>query len=146
MQIDDAVDKALRVIHDEVLRPTLNYVPSENKYARANALSVALSSVKDIQAAINITAQRKLRPRPVQESPSSYELKSVNFDLLLAIYQQVDQADRVRFLSKVLALLPLYGAKKIIPSVARYPTWNNLASSLPIMVELCIRTHHSIAI
>jgi hypothetical protein len=93
-----------------------------------------------LTSAQQLSYDRRRRPRLVHESPDEFRFESVNYELLLALFSQVAMTDRpafVRFLlSRISSLLP---ARRLQTSPAKFPSWNNHISELPLIAEFCIR-------
>lgn len=128
MNIDEALEKARRILTEEQVDPTLGY-----RYASSSEFTR-----QAVQ--LNLVFERKRRPRAVFENPQSYVFESTNFDLLLKIFSQVAEEDRAKFVSDLLKHV-----RQPIQTVrARYnptfPSCNGQVSALGLLAEFCIRT------
>ena len=88
MELAEAVNKSFAILEEEQARPTVRYRP------------VSPDASRDIY--MNLYAQRQQRPRPVQESPNRYLFESINYDLLLAISNQLQSHDRAHLVEVLL--------------------------------------------
>ena len=71
----------------------------------------------------DLQTERLKRPRPVHESSDDFQLKSINYELLLALFSQVSDNDRSAFINFLLSRIP--ESKKL--------------HDLPLVTEFCIR-------
>jgi len=128
MEIGEAVRKAAQILNEERVRPTVGYEPVEAAIPAQVADSsawVALAALGHMGKRQQLASERKQRPRVVHESPDEYRFKSINYELLLALFSQVGANDRDQFLEGLLSRVS--------------GPCNNHASELPLVAEFCIR-------
>lgn len=130
MNIDEALEKARRILAEEQVYPTLGY-----RYASSSA-------VTQQAAQVSLAFERKNRPREVIENPQSYVFESTNFSLLLKIFSQVAEEDRAKFVSALLEHVrqPIRTVRQRFSPT--FPSCNGQVSSLALLAEFCIRTGH----
>jgi len=146
MHLTDALEKARRILIEEQSAPTLTYTygwdawPSNSSGASQEILKGAAS----LAGALNLPSQRAKRPRDVHENPKLHKFSSVNFDLLLRIFNQLIETDRPGFvlglLKHVEQPLPPQSPRK--PLNQCYPSMHGEVSALPLLAEFLIRTGH----
>lgn len=148
MKIEDATDKAFRILEEEQIHPTVDYdFAPENRLLHVQALLESLATSPRVSArpGFNLFEQRKLRPRPVQKSPRYWEFRSDNYKLLLAIYEQVHEDDRSEFISRLTELISTNRCWRQGNS-SRFPNFAGSTSCLALLAEFCIRTGHVAAV
>jgi hypothetical protein len=130
MNIDEALEKARRILAEEQVDPTLSY-----RYASTSAVTQRAGQE-------SLAFDRKSRPRQVSENPKFYVFESTNFNLLLKIFSQVAEEDRAKFVSALLDHV-----RQPIQAVPRrynptFPSYRDGVSALALLAEFCIRTGH----
>lgn len=83
-----------------------------------------------------------MRPRAVHEYPDEYQFRSENFDLLLVLFSQLQEAEKPEFIAAMLKRLPLENAHKDRGKEAGFPSYNRNVSELPLVAEFAIRMGH----
>jgi hypothetical protein len=90
-------------------------------------------------AQVGLKDERRFRPRQVYEDPKLYAFRSTNFDLLVKVYGQVANGDRISFISKLLSFVrkprPSHDHKYSAP----FPSYDSHTSSLALIAEFSIR-------
>lgn len=140
MELRDALAKATQILCEERSSPTVNYDLDATEVAAGHSgelgLLVGMSAVLNAERSIaNIRSQR---PRRVQEHPHWWTFKSVNFDLLCALYTKIPANSRLEFVQAMLHNLASAGcgySKRVIKD----PKWNGFVSELPLIAEFCLR-------
>ena len=117
MELKEAIRKSAQILNEENARPTISYEPLTGG-------SVEQSLVASSRRLTLFTERRK-RPRHVHESPDEFKFKSVNYELLLALYSQVAIDERANLVTFLLSRIP-------------HPASSN--SEFPLVAEFCIRT------
>lgn len=130
MEVGEAVSKAGQILNEERTRPTVSYS------APSNDLGAALLALTYSQ---QLNGERLHRPRHVHESPGKFRFGSINYELLLALYSQVQAHDRAGFVTSLLGRIPDPASAHLVNISARFPSWDNYVSELPLMAEFCIR-------
>jgi hypothetical protein len=118
MERGEAFEKATQILHDESVRPTLSYDASLDRISRAG---IALENAR------KYSQQRQPRPRSVHPFPNEFEFKSVNYDLLMTLYSQVQASERSDF---------------IVALLGRRSGSTSSNSELALLAEFCVRTGH----
>jgi hypothetical protein len=117
MDVNEALEKATRILAEEQAAPTLSYT---YVWKAGHADGVA--------AQRNLLDDRKRRPRHVNEDPKLFALRSTNFDLLIRILSQVPEDSRLILIDRLLELV-------------RKPNHAS-AKALALLTEFMIRTGH----
>lgn len=81
---------------------------------------------------------RKQSPRDVCENPSAYEFKSVNFDLLNAVFDQLHENQRGEFIEGLLVRVESGGGTAAYPEYF-FPKFAGAISELPLVAEFSVR-------
>jgi len=130
MNMDEALEKARRILAEEQVDPTLSY-----RYASS-------SEITQPAGQRNLAFDRKSRPRQVSENLKLYVFESTNFNLLLKIFSQVAEEDRAKFVSALLDHVrqPIQAVpQRYNPT---FPSYRDGVSALALLAEFCIRTGH----
>jgi len=138
MNLSDAVEKAQRILVEEQKKPTRSY-----KYARDTGATAGLTneSLMKLAAHATLMSDRQECPRDVHEDPKEYKFESVNFDLLVKIFHQVQETERPQFMAALLKLVERpFPAQPV--SMQSFPSVNGKSSMLPLIAEFCVRTGH----
>ena len=146
MKIGEALEKAMRVLVEEQIHPTLGYRyaseswPSNTAYKQLELRQLGYAPAQAAQ--LGLGNERKQRPRGVYEDPTLYVFESTNFDLLIKLFSQVAEADRPAFVSGLLEnvrrAVSAHGPKLPGP----FPSFEGQTSALALVAEFCIRTGH----
>jgi hypothetical protein len=147
MDLAQALQDAMHIFEEERVRPTLGYRyvskewPQSMKWEEYTLKPQGYTSVTAGIAGLG--KMRTMRPREVVEDPKAYQFESVNFDLLLAIMNQLAPERRPEFVgwlvNTLLTAAPVKRHEHQIP----FPSWSHLTSSLSLLAEFCIRTGHA---
>jgi|GEM_PF-1260389 hypothetical protein len=146
MELTDAVQKALHILEEERVRPTLGYRyvarewPPETRWEESQLRSQGYTP--SMAALIGLSRMRKRRPREVYENPRLFVFESVNFNLLLIILNQLTPHDRPAFISALLKMVPAAPIGRKEGPQATFPSWHGYTSSLALLAEFCVRTGH----
>jgi len=125
----EAIEKLDQILDEERANPTVDY--------RAGA-EAAKSPVGEALSFIGLTNERNTRPRRVHENPGRYVFDSVNYQLLSALFSQVDSNTSYSLLGRMLSRI-LDGSSFLRTTNCAFPTWNLLVSELPLIAEFCVR-------
>lgn len=144
MEIATAIAKAAQILDDERVRPTVAYEPTPME---AEAQLMSSSSAWAVVAAFGqmgrsqaLSSERKQRRRPVHNTSEGFQFKSVNFELLLGLFSQVEDDDRRPFIASLLSRVSHWSSLFAVRSfTSRFPSWNNYLSELPLVAEFCVR-------
>jgi hypothetical protein len=150
MKLEDAKEKLLLILEEEQTYPTVVYKdswnPSSVRIKRAldeNSVEALLSAYEPAPALEN---ERKSVSRPVYEDPDRYKFESSNYSLLVVLFQNLNEADRSAFLSSLLEKITDLDTAWTARTSARFPTWENCFSYLPLVAEFCVRTNNTAAL
>jgi len=156
MDIAQAIEMANSILDEERVLPTVEYtdpIADHIEVLKRTGNQAAAISVEAARALkgreqfgntlhLNLNSERGERPRPVHESPYDYVFKSVNFKLLLTLYKQLQDPDRHKFISALLARVPSVTAS-VRQKFPHFPCYNHQMSELPLVTEFCIRIGHA---
>jgi hypothetical protein len=142
MELNEAIVQARVILDQEEIKPTLNYRyvskewPTEiwhRSELKTQGYSAAMAG------AIALMERRRYPTRDVTEKPDQWQFESVNYELLLALFQQLSIANRQLFLGGLLNLTRSRQTSSRTEAKSFHPSWNGYTSGLPLMVEMCIR-------
>jgi hypothetical protein len=144
MELNEAIDKAKMILQQEEKEPTINYRftsggwPDELKWdstLKSQGYSPAMAGIVALQQ------MRKRAPREVYESPNEWQLKSVNYSLLMAIFSQLSEHNRGLFVGGLLNVWTRRnGGNRIAQHL--YPAWNGHTSASSLLAEFSVRNGH----
>jgi hypothetical protein len=145
MDVEEALEKARRIVIEEEAQPTLGYVyvsaqwPRSKFYQQVNLQNAGYTA--GMAAQMGLQDERKVRPRYVYEDPRLFVFRSTNFDLLIKIFSQVADNDRSLFVDRILTLVrrPI-GAKDKTGVQTVFPSFDGKISALALIAEFSIRT------
>jgi hypothetical protein len=109
VDINEALQKALQILEDEPVTPTLRYEyvgkewPTNVLFQQPQMRQMGIGPA--IAAQYGLNDERRRRPREVYENPKLYVFSSTNFDLLIKIFSQVADSDRPVFMSWIFELV-----------------------------------------
>lgn len=127
MQIQEAVAKAEQILDEERLYPTVRYTTDAPVLNAAAGIAQAFS-------------ERGKHPRTVQPYPEKFIFRSTNFDLMCALLDQVQEADRNSVLKAVISRISNEAAyHDRSQAVLGAGTSSRCSSELPLVVELAVR-------
>lgn len=136
MDLREALEKAQRVLLEEQTESTRQY----KYFLEGNsARGLTNESLLKLAAHTTLSSERTGRPRPVHEDPKEFKFESINFDLLIRIFNQVADADRPNFIGGILKFVenPFHAGQTAARS---FPSVNSQSSMLPLIAEFCVRT------
>jgi hypothetical protein len=137
MELRVAIEKAKQILDEEQASPTVQYTTTSVPNGLSASESFLATTVRG-SALIGLAASRLKRPRAVMQDPSIFSFVSVNHDLLRAIESQLSDTARPQFVQFVRQRLFWgNGCRKGNPHV--HPSWDNLVSELPLVVEFLVR-------
>jgi len=153
MDIAQAIQMAKSILDEERVLPTVDYIDPFAEWiedVRKKGTETELISAEVARAMkgrekygdepqLNLDTERGMRPRPVHESPHDYVFRSVNFKLLLTLYNQLQEVEKDQFISAVLNRVPNEAASTR-QKVPRFPCYQHQMSELPLVAEFCVRT------
>lgn len=146
MELAQAVEKALRILEEERIRPTIGYRyvskdwPHEMRYEEQALRKQGYTP--STAGKIGLLRMRRQRPREVLEDPKLFRFESVNYDLLLTLFNQLAENNRQPLIASLFkVLLPAYHSPTSRPQPV-FPSWNGHTSGLALLAEFCIRTGH----
>src|SRR5579859_3412228 len=98
MNLNEALEKASRILGEEQVQPTHRYRylssawPSHGRYAYMQYDLQKKGWTAEMAAQAGLQEERKVRPREVYEDPRVWVFEGTNFSLLLRIISQVAEA------------------------------------------------------
>jgi len=127
MDLHEALIKAVQILEEEQVEPTLGYRSGDRE------LELAAQSL--------LALERNKRPRTVNENPKLYVFQSVNLNLLVRVFSQVADADRAEFVSTLVRYVrkPI-AAVDLKTGGFHFPSFHHKTSALALLAEFCIRT------
>jgi hypothetical protein len=146
MDIDEALEKAVRILEEEQVQPTLGYRyvanawPSNQLYQQSNLQAQGYTLA--MAAQLGLALERQQRPRQVYENPKLFMFESTNFELLMKVFSQVGDADRADFASALLNYVRKPIAARWQKGPAPFPSFGGRTSALAILAEFFSRTGH----
>jgi hypothetical protein len=150
MEIIEAINGATQILDEERQRPTISYQDIGNDWTlRINEMTPEeITAWKKIASVPrkNLWAQRQEYPRLVTETPQIYSFSGTNFDLLVAIYSQINAGDRPYLVKHVLKRVEFNNPFLTKNRTYIFPTMDGHVSELPLVAEFCIRTHNTEAL
>jgi hypothetical protein len=142
MEPQEALAKAGQILDEERAAPTVSYEYDAQEVAAAlpGDFAALARSIALLTGSQQLTMIRAQRPRPVQENPSVWTFKSVNYNLICALHAQVATNSRPAFVKGILQRMASSGCGLAKPPTSN-PTWNGFVSELPLIAEFCVRNH-----
>jgi len=143
MNISEALEKALQILEEEQVQPTLGYRyvsdawPGNSFYMQDDLQKKGWTATMAAQA--GLTNEREKRPRHVYENPKLWVFESTNFGLLVRIFSQVAEGERAAFVSALLNCVRKPMRTSEFRKYASFPSYGNRTSALPLLAEFCIR-------
>ena len=140
MQLKEALAKAGQILDQERAAPTVSYA-FDDKAAAAKYTGQYAGSIQIFAAMTGDTRLASIRlgrPRQVQEDPQVWNFKSVNCNLLCALYAQIATDLRPAFVKGILERMAEGGCAV---SQGNYfcKCWRSFVSDLPLIAEFCVR-------
>lgn len=132
MNLSDALQKATQILAEERIHPTVSY---ETSSAAASSLGATAGL---LYLAVQ-TERGRRHPRLVRDKPEFHEFKSVNFDLLYVLYDQLQQDDRLRMLVSLASRITKPGCFHNKAEGLGAGSWENCSSELPLIAEFIVR-------
>src|ERR1700674_2629849 len=128
MNLRDALQKANQILDEERINPTVCYD------------TTTASPVLDALARLTLQSERGYHPRLVREKPDEFQFKSVNFDLLCTILDQVPDQDRSPLLASLASrILDASSYRHKFTEVLKAGLSKCSSSELPLLAELLVR-------
>lgn len=146
MNINEALERASRILEEEQVQPTLGYRyvsdawPSNQRYQQLTLQQQGWTPAMAAQA--GLTTERNQRPRQVYEDPKLYVFESTNFGLLVKVFSQVAETERAGFVSALLNYVRTPIAALEHKFGSNFPSLQGQTSALALLAEFCIRTGH----
>jgi hypothetical protein len=127
MNLQDAVAKAGQILDEERIIPTARYWLAAPAASAAAPVVVALS-------------ERGAPRRNVQEHPENFIFRSINFDLLCALLDQVPKEDRSAIFAASLSRISNRDSyRHTSQEVLSAGQWRQCSSELPLVAEFNVR-------
>jgi len=129
MDLRDAIQKAAQILDQERVVSTVSYEAVTTDPVMS-AVSVLVGPLKE----------RGKHCRAVQERPEEFQFKSLNFDLLCALWDQVPPQDRPAWLASLLArIASARSYRHTSRGVLGAGQWHRCSSELPLVAEFVVR-------
>lgn len=129
MDLRDAIQKAGQILDQERVSPTVSYELATND-PTLTALSLLVGP----------STERGRRFRAVHEHPERFQFKSLNFDLLSALLDQVPAQDRQGWIALLRSRISNPRSYRHTSSqVLGAGAWQHCASELPLVAEFLVR-------
>ena len=140
MDLKDALLKAMTILVEEQVQPTIHYRHVQIALYRGNPLSIEGYSqgVSDQQAAQEaLKLERGHRPRQVHEDPKSFVFESVNFNLLVKVFSLMADSDWPNFIHTLLQNVrnPMQSSEY---KYLVFPSFQGRISGLALLAEFCV--------
>jgi hypothetical protein len=136
MNLHDAIQKAEQILDQERNGPTVGY----EVLPTASALFPTASAVGGLLTSFTLANERGKHPREVRENPGEFQFKSINFELLCAILDQVSEADRPALFASLLSRLSdARNYRHKYEELLKAGTWERCSSELPLITEFLVR-------
>ena len=139
MQVKEALEKANQILEEERQYPTVTYEDS------GQGAPGILGDLDKFRGWKYLNSVRSKRPREVLENSRRFTFESTNYNLLLALLNQLPEQHRAQFIQSILLrTITLPGCcliKQGSGSIkqAPFPGWGGLTSELPLIAEFAIR-------
>ena len=141
MNLSEASQKALHILADERVRPTISYVYVGTEWPHQLWWDTNLRQQgwTPRMAGVNaLESMRKRKPREVEDNPKLWEFKSKNYNHLVTIFNSLLEATRPFLVGGLLnATLP---AAAYPDAANHFPTWDNKTSNIALVTEFAVRT------
>ncbi len=142
VNLREAVQKAIQVLEEEQVAPTLGYRYAPDKWPTSffqygpepDRWTPALAGHRALEA------ERKSRPRQVHEDPRLYAFESTNYTLLVTIFGQVADTDRQSFIARLLDLVRKTADAHSQAYGTYFPSYERQTSALALLAEFCVRS------
>ena len=133
MDLRDACQKADQILDEERIHPTISYGLSK-------AALTALGGMAALASWMGPNDRGKQHPRIVRVDPEEHQFKSVNFDLLCAVFDQVREQDRpTLFASLRSRILDTKSYRHKHTDLVNAGSWAWCSSELPLVAEFLTR-------
>lgn len=132
MDLRDALQKTGQILGEERMNPTVAYQLSKAKVTNLGA-AASLYQLANLY-------QRRVHPRPINDDPTEYQFKSLNFDLLSALFEQVPEHNRHALYSNISSRICDGGSfRHKYADVVKAGSWTWCSSELPLIAEFMVR-------
>jgi hypothetical protein len=133
MDLRDAIQKAGQILDQERVSPTVGYESAITDSTTSGALAV-------LSALVGPLAKRGERFRAVQEHPENFQFKSLNFDLLSALLDQVPAQNRQEWITSLRSRISnARSCRHTSSEVLGAGAWQRCSSELPLVAEFLVR-------
>jgi hypothetical protein len=131
MNLTDALQKVSQILDEERINPTGSYEVSKAFLESLGSLAPLVDLLND---------QSSKRPAEVRPNPEEYQFKSVNFDLLCALFEQAPEQDRAAMFASINArILDAKSYRHKYRDVVNAGSRTNCSSELPLVAEFLVR-------
>jgi hypothetical protein len=134
MDLHDAIQKAGQILDQERISPTVGY-----------ELATTDRTLSVLSVVVGPLTERGTQFRAVQEHADRYQFKSLNFDLLSALFDQVPAQSRQEWLAPLRArFLSTHPYRHTSSEVLGSGKWQRTSSELPLIAEFLVRRGQTI--
>ena len=152
MEVKAAIRGAGTIIHEERQRPTVTYRDvgvnwiddvkriTEDLKNGTTTREDSFVTMANGSRRLNIWGMRKQKNRTVSETPEQYVFESLNYGLLLKLFNQVRKEDQREFVDALLSLVRHSGDAAFQNGSYAFPKFEGYVSELPLIAEFAIRT------
>jgi hypothetical protein len=150
MELNLAIEKAFRILEEERVRPTLGYRyvsavwPHEMRYEESSLRQQGYTA--SMAAILGLERMRERHPREVEEDPKLFQFESINYNLLLTLFSQISENDRLPFISALLKKLLPARPNRVVHQHRIFPSFDWNTSGLGLLAEFCVRTRNTQAL
>lgn len=132
MTFADAVEKARQILHEERISRTISYSMSPD-------LVNSLGTIAIVGEMVLHSERGKTHPRIVRENTAEFSFKSLNFNLLSALLDQLSGDDKPQFITFVASQLHDEHTYNCSASGSGAGSWIHCSSELPLIAEFLVR-------
>jgi hypothetical protein len=132
MDLQEANKKAVQLLDEERMHPTVKYISScpENDPVRI---------LRELASGLTPSDLRRHSPREIVENARTFMFQSTNYELLCALLSQLGQSDHSQFVQNICLRLSSGDGARRTRNASTYPMWNWLVSDLPLVAEFLVR-------
>ena len=152
MDLDIAKRKATQILEQECYKPTVDYGDlfigewddDVGRMVQKQPLSPEvikkITDSSSLHSSEDLYKLRKKTPRHIQPVPEQYVFRSRNFELLRALFSQIQDKDRSVFIAFLVSSVTDEDAERSTDYTQHFPSINGVTSELPLVAEFCIRS------
>ncbi|HEY2361843.1 MAG TPA: hypothetical protein VGK36_12040 [Candidatus Angelobacter sp.] len=132
MDLSDALQKTGQILDEERINPTVAYQLSKAKVTNLGA-AASLYQLANLY-------QYRIHPRPINDDPTEYQFKSMNFDLLCAMFERVPEHNKqVLYANMNSRICDARSFRHKYVDVVKAGSGASCSSELPLIAEFLVR-------